>query len=365
MQKKLSKNITLILPVSGKSSRFKDSDPKWILSSPSGKLMIQEAIVELDLKYVNKILIICLKQHINKYIKLSSVKTAISEIVGKKISVEVCILSKPTTSQAHTIYNGIKKNKITGPIFIKDCDNQFQHTIKFGNNIATLNLDNAGLIEAKNKSFVEINQKYEVLRIVEKKVISNHFCTGGYGFSSAAEFNKYFEKIFKNKLQSGEIYVSHIIHHMIIHNEIFVSNEVCNYIDFGNLEEWQKYQNRYLTLICNLDGIIYKKSSKYLRDGWTDEINYKNVLALSNFMKEKKIYLVIFTSRPKDQENKIKKHLRDLGIRVNSFVFDIQLSSICLISNFEGATAYPSSSAINLPSDSDNLSSYLKNLSNY
>ena len=75
---------------------------------------------------------------------------------------------------------------------------------------------------------------------------------------------------------------------MIIHNEIFVSNEVCNYIDFGNLEEWQKYQNRYLTLICNLDGIIYKKSSKYLRDGWTDEINYKNVLALSNFMKEKK-----------------------------------------------------------------------------
>ena len=107
--KKLSKNITLILPVSGKSSRFKDSDPKWILTSPSGKLMIQEAIVELDLKYVNKILIICLKQHINKYIELSSVKKAISEIVGKKISVEVCILSKPTTSQAHTIYNGIKK----------------------------------------------------------------------------------------------------------------------------------------------------------------------------------------------------------------------------------------------------------------
>ena len=220
MQKELSKNITLILPVSGKSSRFKDSDPKWILSSPSGKLMIQEAIVELDLKYVNKILIICLRHHINKYIKLSSVKKSISEIVGKKISVEVCILSKPTTSQAHTIYNGIKKNKITGPIFIKDCDNQFQHTIRFGNNIATLNLDNAGLIEAKNKSFVEINQKYEVLRIVEKKVISNHFCTGGYGFSSATEFNKYFQKIYKNKLQNGEIYVSHIIHHMIIDDEI-------------------------------------------------------------------------------------------------------------------------------------------------
>ena len=60
-------------------------------------------------------------------------------------------------------------------------------------------------------------------------------------------------------MQKGEIYVSHIIHSMLINNKIFTSEEVNNYIDFGTLEEWKKYQNNYLTLICNLDGIIYKK----------------------------------------------------------------------------------------------------------
>ncbi len=366
MQKKqFNKNITLILPVSGKSSRFRDSDPKWILNAPNGNLMIQEAIRELDLKLVNKILIICLKQHLIKYINFNSVKKSIIDIVGKKIKIEICALNRATTSQAHTIYNGIKKNKIKGPIFIKDCDNQFKHKIIFGNKIASLNLNNAGLVEAKNKSYIEVNKKNEVLRIVEKKVISNHFCTGGYGFESAQDFCKYFQNIYNNKLQKGEIYVSHIIHSMLINNKIFTSEEVNNYIDFGTLEEWKKYQNNYLTLICNLDGIIYKKSSKYLKNGWTFDINKQNVFALSNFMKEKQINLIIISSRPKNQEGKIKRHLEKNGIKVSNFVFNMQASSVCLLSNFEGATAYPSSSAINLPSDSQNLNSYLKNLSNF
>ena len=120
-----------------------------------------------------------------------------------------------------------------------------------------------------------------------------------------------------------------------------------------------------MTLICNLDGIIFKKSSKYLNKGWTYEINKKNIKALSSFMKEKRIFLFIITSRPKKDENKIRKYLQKFGIFINRIVFDMPESSICMLSNFEGATSYPSSSAINLPNDSDNLSEYLQNLSNF
>ena len=70
--------------------------------------------------------------------------------------------------------------------------------------------------------------------------------------------------------------------------------------------------------------------------------------------------MIIISSRPKNQESKIKRHLEKNGIKVSNFVFNMQTSSVCLLSNFEGATAYPSSSAINLPSDSQNLNSYLK-----
>ena len=35
---------TLILPVAGKSSRFKGLRPKWLLTMPDGKLLIEKSI---------------------------------------------------------------------------------------------------------------------------------------------------------------------------------------------------------------------------------------------------------------------------------------------------------------------------------
>ena len=52
---------TLILPVAGKSSRFKGLRPKWLLTMPDGKLLIEKSIRDINLNDVNKIVIICLK----------------------------------------------------------------------------------------------------------------------------------------------------------------------------------------------------------------------------------------------------------------------------------------------------------------
>lgn len=40
---------TLILPVAGRSSRFPGMRPKWLLTMPDGKLMLEKAVERLDM----------------------------------------------------------------------------------------------------------------------------------------------------------------------------------------------------------------------------------------------------------------------------------------------------------------------------
>ena len=59
--------MSLILPCAGSSTRFPNMKPKWLLTAPSGNLMIQEAIKNLDLTNIKDIYITCLKEHVEIY----------------------------------------------------------------------------------------------------------------------------------------------------------------------------------------------------------------------------------------------------------------------------------------------------------
>ena len=120
---------TLILPVAGKSSRFKGLRPKWLLTMPDGKLLIEKSIRDINLDEMNKIVIICLQEHLDKYINKSDLIKLFSDL---KLSVEIVVLKKQTSSVAETVAKGIVKADISGPIFIKDCDNTF--ALKFKGN---------------------------------------------------------------------------------------------------------------------------------------------------------------------------------------------------------------------------------------
>ena len=60
--------MNLILPVAGKSSRFPNLKPKWLLTHPNGNLMITEAIRGLNLKDFEKIYLISLDIHFENFI---------------------------------------------------------------------------------------------------------------------------------------------------------------------------------------------------------------------------------------------------------------------------------------------------------
>ena len=119
----MNEKISLILPVAGKSSGFKNQIPKWLLSSPNNNLMLSESIKFLNLDNVKQIVVICLKEHIDKYIDLKSIKNSIKNILRKNTPIKICVLNKSASSQAHTVSLGISKLKIKGPIFIKEIIN--------------------------------------------------------------------------------------------------------------------------------------------------------------------------------------------------------------------------------------------------
>ena len=61
--------MNLILPVAGQSSRYPNMRPKWLITLPDGKLMIEKSVENFNLKIFKKIYIVVLKEHIKKYVE--------------------------------------------------------------------------------------------------------------------------------------------------------------------------------------------------------------------------------------------------------------------------------------------------------
>lgn len=350
---------TLILPVAGKSSRFPGMRPKWLLTMPNGNLMVEEAVKGLELQKYSKIIIICLNEHLKKYCDLEMLRKTFKRNISKKI--EFLILKRPTSCQAETVAKAIKKFSLSGAIYIKDCDNYFESEYINSNAISTVNLNEIDLIDAKNKSYVQLGNKGNVENIVEKKVISDDFCCGGYGFKSGIKFLEIYEGL-KKKNPEEEIYISHVIYAMLLNGENFTTNRAKNYVDFGTLREYRHYCDKFITVFCDVDGVLLENGSKFQKNGWATKPIKENLSKLIELQKKGLLYLVITTSRPKDQEDFVIKSLSKMGLKVDAYLHSLPHTKRLLINDFSLTNPYPTAMSINLPRNSINLESYLEHL---
>ena len=196
----------LLIPMAGKSTRFPNVRPKWMLSHPwSNRFMGIESITGLNLDFFDKIYFICLEEHQNQYQFLKGFEIELEKIKIKNKS-KIIFLKTETQSQSETIYRAIKENNINGFVFIKDSDNYFEVKVdNINNQICYFDLNECDHINARNKSYLDLDTNNIILNIVEKKIISSNFSVGGYAFSGANEFCNTYEKI---KDIGGECYVS-------------------------------------------------------------------------------------------------------------------------------------------------------------
>ena len=226
--------ITMILPIAGRSSRFPNMNPKWMLTHPRGDMMVVEAIKGIDQTNVGRICVIGLAEHEERFRLVKALSTQL-ESLGLLQKTSFVLLDRPTRSQPETVAEGIRRGGVEGPIYIKDSDNFFRHRPTAGNSVAGYDLHKIEKVNARSKSYFEVNGDGFLINIVEKRIISSKFCVGGYSFASAAQYIKYYDAISKN----NEIYVSHIIYSMILDHIGFSHSEVENYVDWGTVKEWR------------------------------------------------------------------------------------------------------------------------------
>ena len=73
--------VSLLVPMAGKSTRFPNTRPKWMLSHPgSNRFMGIESITGLNLDFFEKIYFICLKEHEDQYQFLNGFETELKKI---------------------------------------------------------------------------------------------------------------------------------------------------------------------------------------------------------------------------------------------------------------------------------------------
>jgi hypothetical protein len=85
----------------------------------------------------------------------------------------------------------------------------------------------------------------------------------------------------------------------------------------------------------------------------------KNIKKINELYDSGTSYIVLTTSRPSLYEEKTLKELSDKGISFHKIIMGLPHAKRILINDFSGTNSYPSSLAINIARNTDQLGEYL------
>ncbi len=342
--------------MAGRSSRFPGIRPKWMLTHPSGKFMALAAISGLNLEEFENIYFIYLKEHEEEYRFIKGFKEELEEI-GISHKTSLIELDEPTKDQPETVYQAIKKANIKGSILIKDSDNFFKANIRPGNSICYFDLNQAGLIKPKNKSYITVDHLNIVTNIIEKQVISPYFCVGGYNFEDADLFCKTLE----NLPIDNERYISNVIFQMILEGKKFEAIPVTEYSDWGTLQDWDNYKRSFATLFIDMDGVIAQHSASHFPPyyGETGPIN-ENLEILKHLRTTGKFQIIITTARHEKFRDITIKQLKEFGLDYDHLIMGLQHGKRIIINDYSKSNPYKSCDSINLKRNSSELKEILR-----
>ena len=345
----------------GKSSRFPGTRPKWMLTHPlTGNLMCVESIQGINLEFFDKIYFVFLKEHEESYKASSAIFKSLANTDSVDLIIEkvnVIILDKSTSSQSETVYQAIQKINIEGFIYIKDSDGYFKFNIEtLDNQVTYFDLNNIDEINARSKSYVELDSNNMVVNVAEKKVISTNFCVGGYGFNSAEVFCDYYNRI---KDLPGECYISNVIFEMILNRENFKGNESTNFLDWGTLNSWNDYKSRFYTIFSDLDGTLVTNTSHLIPPFIGEGKPLVNNIETLRKIKSEGGFIIITTSRSEEYRNITINEMNLHGIPCDILIMGLPHSQRLIINDFAKSNPYPSCSSINIPRNSDDIDQYL------
>lgn len=345
--------MKIIIPCCGRSTRFPNLRPKWMLNAADGDMMVHAAISKFSLRG-HQVIIAILAEVEEKY----SVSAGLEKLFGPDL--DLCLIDHPTRSQSETVHEVLLRRKITEPFMVKDSDNCFSADLPMtGGFVCYDNLQNHTLINAANKSYMCLNQDGIITKIVEKQVVSACFSVGGYGFSDPERFLYAYRELGESGPTGGELYLSHIINYLIAHGDVFVGVPVSEYEDWGTLEDWRRAKAGRKTYFVDLDGVVFENGAQFFPPYWgeTPAIS-SNATALLTLEKAGN-KLVFTTSRTEPYRQITEDALRTLGFVDPVVVMSCLNGQRVLVNDYSDSNPYPSAVAVNLPRNAPHLAKLL------
>jgi len=337
-----NKIMEIIIPCAGLSTRFPGLRPKYLLCDYSGKMMIENAAKNYIGKY--PVTLVILKQHDLEYNAVYKLNERFNN------QVKIIVLDEPTTGPAHTVYEAVKRGgfDLHASMLVKDCDGFYDAPVQPGNVIYTAKLSKHPHIRNPGaKSFTITNDQDIINNVIEKQIVSDNFCVGGYQFEHIENYIKAYEEI---KKTSSEIFISNIVDYMISNGLVFIESEVFNFIDVGTKEDWLEFNNK-PTYFCDIDGTLVRTGFEQYYE-W--EPITKNIDVL---LKEhsRGCQIIFTTSRPERFRELTRKMLDQLGFVGTELIMNLHHSKRILINDYANSNPYPSAVAYNIKRDDDCL----------
>lgn len=214
---KNKKNINIVIPMSGEGTSFIQAGytfPKPLIDI-NGKPMIQLVIENLTPKYGHQFILICKKDHFDKY----SLNQVFSNATKSKfVSIPLIF---PTQGAVCSVLNAIDYINNDQELIIANADQvvdldinkfiQFARKSKADGVIMTFNSHHP------RWSYARVNNKGEVLEVAEKKVISDKATSGIYYYKRGDIFVKSaFSMIEKNIRFNNDFYVCPVFNEIIL-----------------------------------------------------------------------------------------------------------------------------------------------------
>lgn len=351
MQQDKRSEITLIVPAAGKSSRFPNVRPKWMLTHPDGNMMIEKVLREFEYEKYKKTYITILSDHISDF----AADTVLKQAFGN--SVNVVVLDKQTESCPETVMCTLKSAGITGRIIIKDTDCLVvPEEILEKDFVVGMSIDESSEVSRiQNKSFIVKNVDNIIQDIVEKSIVSNNICLGVYCLTSESFTNAYSEILNSNLLFSArEIFVSHIVSHLMLKQDsVFHFVAAKKYSDWGSIDDWQNEREKYKTYVFDIDGVMLVNYGKYGKKNWSNtfepiEENVELVKKLSDSGNE----IIFMTSRPEEHTVRFRNFLVEKKIKFKTIIPGCNHSQRIIINDFAATNPYPSCGSISVKRNS-------------
>jgi hypothetical protein len=325
--------------------------PKWMLPDHDGVPMVVRAVEGLGVSR-DKYIFTLLREHVERFNAIEGLRQVFDA------PVECVVLDHPTASQSETVAETIRRSGVSGPFLVKDSDNFFAlpDIEEAYNYISVASLNDFDMINARNKSYVQVDQEGVITNIREKHVISDLFSVGGYYFCDSQQFLDSFDELSAaNHLDQKELYISEIISHLILNGSSFQAKRALRYQDWGTVHEWRQELERRRVYLVSIDGFLFERGSQYFTPRFAETKPNLSAVEAVNKMHETQQTIVYLSIRPPELEELTRRQLREAGAPDAQIIFGVGVAQWSLVTSEHSSLPFSTSRAFEIAPDDPNV----------